>query len=247
VTDTEETEQADVVDNTPADVRSWGLSGQPSTWALSTWGPLIEMIRLANRGGTDEGAVQDALDATFPDRGYAAGDVMLAHPPVGDFTVTDTETGVHVELAGDADLELPVDNVTWEFGDGTDAVHAVPGCDHDYPVEGLYTVTLTLAVGGALYGSTQEVGTQPDPVPDPVLDPGVAGRAATVFESTTDDLPNNSVPETEAEPVSDEAYDPAEHTVDEVLAYAEEHPDEVDDIAAAEEAGKNRTTLLDKL
>ena len=33
----------------------------------------------------------------------------------------------------------------------------------------------------------------------------------------------------------------------EVLAYVDEHPDETDDIVAAEEAGKNRITLLEKL
>ena len=44
-----------------------------------------------------------------------------------------------------------------------------------------------------------------------------------------------------------EAYDPSAFTVDEVKAYAEAHPEELDAIYAAEDAGKARTTLLDWL
>lgn len=43
------------------------------------------------------------------------------------------------------------------------------------------------------------------------------------------------------------AYDPGEHTVAEVLAYADEHPDELRAIYDAEVAGKARSTLLDGL
>jgi hypothetical protein len=39
-------------------------------------------------------------------------------------------------------------------------------------------------------------------------------------------------------------YDPGEHTVDDVLDYVDKHPDEADAVLAAEEAGKNRTTLV---
>lgn len=39
-------------------------------------------------------------------------------------------------------------------------------------------------------------------------------------------------------------YDPAEHTVAEVEEYARDHPDEVETLLDAEEAGKNRTTLV---
>jgi hypothetical protein len=61
--------------------------------------------------------------------------------------------------------------------------------------------------------------------------------------------------EGESAPTSSEApavsaalpYDPADHTVPEVVTYAEEHPDEVEAIYAAEEAGKGRTTLLSQL
>jgi hypothetical protein len=44
-----------------------------------------------------------------------------------------------------------------------------------------------------------------------------------------------------------EEFDPASHTVDEVVAYAEENPDELDRLIGEEETGKTRVTLLDKL
>lgn len=40
------------------------------------------------------------------------------------------------------------------------------------------------------------------------------------------------------------AFDPDDHTVAEVEAYVADHPDERDDILAAERAGKNRSTLI---
>lgn len=43
------------------------------------------------------------------------------------------------------------------------------------------------------------------------------------------------------------AYDPAQHNVDEVLAYVAEHPDERQPILDAETAGQARKTLLEAL
>lgn len=42
-------------------------------------------------------------------------------------------------------------------------------------------------------------------------------------------------------------YDPAAHTVTEVIGYVEDNPDQLDGILAAEEAGKARTTLISHL
>jgi hypothetical protein len=39
-------------------------------------------------------------------------------------------------------------------------------------------------------------------------------------------------------------FDPAEHTVAEVLAYIEEHPEEAEAVRAAEASGKARQTVL---
>ena len=42
-------------------------------------------------------------------------------------------------------------------------------------------------------------------------------------------------------------YDPAEYSVPDVVQYAEDNPDQLEDIIAAEQAGKNRSTLLSHL
>lgn len=54
-------------------------------------------------------------------------------------------------------------------------------------------------------------------------------------------LPGDTPPEEESTP---EGFDPSEHTVDEVNAYLEDHPDEADDVLAAERAGKARVGVL---
>lgn len=74
----------------------------------------------------------------------------------------------------------------------------------------------------------------------------VAGARYTDRQTFETEAP--SVSGLTSEPVEKAAaYDPGEHNVDEVLAYAAEHPDEVDAIAAAEDAGKGRVGILDKL
>jgi hypothetical protein len=50
----------------------------------------------------------------------------------------------------------------------------------------------------------------------------------------------------EADVESDE-YDPGAHTVDEVKAYVEAHPDERAAVLAAENSGRERVTLLEWL
>jgi hypothetical protein len=44
-----------------------------------------------------------------------------------------------------------------------------------------------------------------------------------------------------------ETYDPGEHTVDEVKEYVGDNPDQTDEVLAAEQAGKNRSTLVEWL
>jgi len=50
------------------------------------------------------------------------------------------------------------------------------------------------------------------------------------------------------EPEADDAdaFDPGAHTVAEVEAYLDEHPDERDVVLEAERAGKSRTTLVNR-
>lgn len=44
----------------------------------------------------------------------------------------------------------------------------------------------------------------------------------------------------------DEGFDPAEHSVDEVNDYIDEHPDEADAILAAEQRGKGRKGIMER-
>src|SRR5436190_7763600 len=139
--DTKPKQTADALE---LDLWTWGLSGQPAGWALVTWTPLIEAIRAVNRGAGDTDAVQAILDELYPDAGYVAANVCLAHVPVGEFGVevdADTLT-VTVFLEGDEDLDLPDDNVEWDFGDGT-VVHDALGVDHTYDEFGEYPVRLS--------------------------------------------------------------------------------------------------------
>lgn len=46
---------------------------------------------------------------------------------------------------------------------------------------------------------------------------------------------------------STSAFDPSEHTVQEVLDYIDAHPDESAAVLAAEQAGKGRKTVLSAL
>lgn len=51
----------------------------------------------------------------------------------------------------------------------------------------------------------------------------------------------------DAPEASSEAFDPSGHNIDEVKAYIGEHPDDVQRVYDAEEAGKARSSLLDWL
>jgi hypothetical protein len=244
--DTVEKQSVEEEDGTPLALRTWGLSGQPARWAPETWIYLVETIRRANTGNADLAAVQSALDTAFPDAGYQAADVTLAHPPTGLFSATVTGQSVRVDLDGDQDLLLPDENVVWDFGDGT-TVHDAGGWDHEYADPGEYTVRLEVLVAGTAYTEAEllNVGGV-EPAPERV-DVAHAERDATVFESETDDLPNNNAINADVPDADDEDYDPSEHTVDEVLAYLDDHPDEAKQIRKSEKAGKGRVGILDKL
>lgn len=51
----------------------------------------------------------------------------------------------------------------------------------------------------------------------------------------------------DAEGASAGAFNPSDHTIDDVKKYVADHPDEVQRIYDAEVEGKNRTTLVDWL
>ena len=87
----------------------------------------------------------------------------------------------------------------------------------------------------------------PDPTPDaipghrdPCVDGDVCGGPHCPPEATTHD-------DTAGDPGGGKPFDPSEHTVAEVLAYAKDHPDVAGQIYAAERAGRARTTILSTL
>lgn len=53
-----------------------------------------------------------------------------------------------------------------------------------------------------------------------------------------------AVPPAAAEPVDGAGFDPADHSVAEVVAYVEANPDEREAVLALEQNGKARSTLL---
>ena len=81
-----------------------------------------------------------------------------------------------------------------------------------------------------------------------------AGGTYTISGTTTAGVPRmarTSAPE-ESDDDDDESglqvgFDPAAHTVDEVKAYADEHPDDISDLLEAEIAGKDRSSLVSYL
>src|SRR5262245_18946629 len=73
-----------------------------------------------------------------------------------------------------------------------------------------------------------------DPGLHPVVVSGAQGRRTVVCSPGIDWLAGGSTA----------VYDPGEHTVAEVLAYLDAHPDQHDAVLAAEAAGKGRTTIL---
>jgi hypothetical protein len=58
-------------------------------------------------------------------------------------------------------------------------------------------------------------------------------------------VPMQAAEDAETEEV--EEFDPNDYTIDEVLAYVDDNPDELDAVIAAEKAGKSRVTLLSQL
>jgi hypothetical protein len=299
-----EAQATDPDDDTELELRTWGLSGQPSSWALSSWVTTIEVIRQANKGLVPLSAVQAVLDASFPGRGYLAANVALAHVPGGAFTWDGDGLEVTFNFDGDQDLDLPDECSEWDFGDGTQEFRESVSTTHTYARAGTYTARLTIRVGGVDYTSTEDItldgqvapvltslepataaiggpdftlrvhGTgfneesvivwngadepttlESDVVVTTIVKPSMVAAAVDlpVHVRNGDELSNAlGFSFTGIDPVPDpqqggECYDPGAHTVGEVLEYAADHPDEVDDILERERNGKNRSTLVDAL
>jgi hypothetical protein len=94
----------------------------------------------------------------------------------------------------------------------------------------------------------ENTGKNPNTEADGPEDEGV--KAGVIEEARKQaDEANKKAQERKTVGGSDDSdgFDPSEHTVDEVIDYVNEHPDQKDAVAEAEEAGKGRVTVLSQL
>jgi hypothetical protein len=91
----------------------------------------------------------------------------------------------------------------------------VTSASTQYPAAGTYTVVVPVATG--------------------------TGPSAGLLSASPEDQAED---ETQSETEVEVGYDPAAHSVDDVKQFVTEHPDEAQAIYDAEEAGKNRATLM---
>jgi hypothetical protein len=120
-----------------------------------------------------------------------------------------------------------------------------------------------LAVYLATTGTPVEVVEDPDGAVDAVLNPPLPAPAeepTPAADGAEPDDPADEQPADSPEPVlgdpdpaADSAddpaadFDPGQHTVAEVIAYAKANPDQAAAVLAAEKAGRARTTILSEL
>ena len=163
------------------------------------------------------------------------GGVTASVPPGARATVNPTN-GLIVTFTCEG--SRPSGDLTWAFGSGASPAtgNGVGPIVVTYSGPGTKAVTLTVAGAGA------------PPPANGVLNMSVVVAGGTL-RSVPHDVPEASQQSAEPEPEVDVdvGYDPAAHTVDEVVEFAEAHPDQVDEILAAEQAGKNRSTLTSHL
>lgn len=135
----------------------------------------------------------------------------------GTYTIASTPSGTTFTYP------LTAANVASTASGGT-----VTSATTGYPAAGSYPITLT-----AIAGTGPQTGLMSAPS---------GGEEPSPEESES--VPSPAAGEV---PPEETGYDPGEHTVDEVVTYAEAHPDDVGDLLAAEEMGKNRSTLIARL
>jgi hypothetical protein len=172
---------------------------------------------------------------TFGVAGAGGGGGGMTVTNTGGTVTADPANGLRFTFAGAGDRAAA--DYDWSFSGGAGAA-AQPNIKNGtvtFTDAGPKVITLTL---GTTAGTTPAGGTYTFNVT------AVSGPRAVQEGSS----PEESQEPHEAATSPEEAYyDPSSHTVDEVLAYASANPDEVEEIYEAEQDGKNRTTLLDKL
>jgi hypothetical protein len=102
--------------STPDDVltlqlRSWGITGEPVTWAINRWQPVITAIRFANLGFGTQATVQGLLDSVFPLNHIQASAVCLP-ATLRDPDPKVTKVGERFRLRAESQ-GLPDENIAW--------------------------------------------------------------------------------------------------------------------------------------
>lgn len=122
-------------------------------------------------------------------------------------------------------------SLAWTFPTGTPASATGPGP---------HAVTFASAGSKAVTSVATGVGEGANPYPPA----GTTNIPVTAIAGAGPQTGLMSAPPEEGDDDEDEIYDPADYTVAEVIEYAEANPEQIQDLIDAEEAGKNRSTLI---
>jgi hypothetical protein len=165
------------------------------------------------------------------DRPWSQHDVTTSpgtvQSPSGQARATQNPTNGWIFTFEAVNKQRPPADYDWTFSDTRPAQNDAYQGTVTFVTPGPQSITLTIAAGaGPPAGSTNTIAVNP-----------VAGMPRSVEGRSAE--PDMSKPALKPEAIpDDEVYDPADFTVDEVVAWAEEDPDQLDAIIAAEEAGK---------
>jgi len=135
-------------------------------------------------------------------------------------------------------------SLVWTFPTGTPASATGAG-PHNVTFASAGTKAVTAVATGAGEGANPypPAGTTNVPVT------AVSGAAPQLLMGEEGGEESFARQSSEPEPEGEVqvGYDPAAHTVTEVIGFVEDNPDQLEDILLAEEEGKNRTTLITHL
>jgi hypothetical protein len=139
-------------------LRAWGVSGEPIRWAPDMYQASIVAVRAANTGFGTVSTAQGVMDSSFPFNHLVAKDICLPHAPADAPAIRVTSKDGHSRLRSVdlADLELPVENITW-LVDGDVAGHG-PDIEVVELPPGEHEVAVVVAVAGMLYQRRETVG-----------------------------------------------------------------------------------------
>jgi len=140
-------------------------------------------------GSVDEVAVYPApLSASQVLQHYQLGTTGQGNElPVAEFTSTPTDLSVAFDASASSDVEGPISDYRWNFGDGQTGTGKTP--THAYTSAGTYTVTLTVRDAGGLESSVTHdvIARDPNVLPTATFTATAADLAVSVDGSGSTD------------------------------------------------------------